>query len=180
MARRAAVVNSEAPKVRVRKTTAARVKAEGKGFEPMDHKAGQDRPRDMPVDGPARLEPAEIEVVDGPNWKDRAEELAFMDEKVTVMVHETEDPNASVVVPTFVNGRSQYFIRGREALVKRKYVEALARAKETRYRQEYYKDANGNDAVRSIPVTALKYPFSVVEDRSTMGRAWLKKVLAEA
>jgi len=145
-----------------------------------DYTIGQDVPRDMPLDGDARIEPQEIEVVGGPVIDDLAPALAFMEEPVDVLVHDSADRNAEPIVETGVNGRVQFFIRGQTQTVKRKFVECLARAKTTTYSQQKYSDANGNDAIRNVPHTALRYPFSVVNDRNPNGAAWLKKVLAEA
>lgn len=144
-----------------------------------DFKVGQDRPRDMPTTGPAQLEPQIVEPVDGPVSKDFLDALKFMDEELTIIVQDTEDKNATPLVETWCNGRSQFFIRGQAQTVKRRYVEVLARSKGTRYRQEHYKDANGNDAIRNIPVTSLRYPFTVIHDPNPNGPEWLKQVLKE-
>lgn len=151
-----------------------------KPIEPMEMQVGQDNPRDMPMDGPARITDPLIEPVDGPNWKDKARELAFMEEIVDVLVHETTDENAEPYPGFGVNGRWQYFERGTQMQVKRKYVERLARAKRTAYTQRNTKDQNGNDAIRHDPHTALKYPFTVVHDPNPRGRDWLRKILSEA
>lgn len=148
-------------------------------FEPMEQQIGQDRPRNMPSTGKARIEPPLIDVVDGPNWKDKADALAFLEENVTIVIMDTSDKNAEFLVPLWVNGRSQYIFRNQPTDIKRKFVEALARAKETTYTQEYYKDANNNNAIRNIPHTALKYPFTILHDANPRGPAWLKKILAE-
>jgi hypothetical protein len=154
--------------------------AKRKMIDTTEHQVGQDKPRDMPSTGEARIEASEIELVDGPDWKKKAEALAFMEEPVEVMVHETADKNAETIVEVFNSGRRQMFIRGQVQTVKRKFVEVLARAKHTVYRQERYKDHEGNDAIRNIPMTALRYPFSIVSDTNPKGRDWLKKILAEA
>lgn len=140
---------------------------------------GQDKPRDLPTDGEARVSARTVELVDGPNWKDKAAALAFMEEEVDVMVHETTEENAPLIVQTWCNGRSQFFIRGQTQKCKRKFLEVLARSKHTAYRHQHYKDANGNDAIRYIPQTALRYPFTVAFDANPKGAAWLRKVLAE-
>lgn len=140
---------------------------------------GQDRPRDMPTSGPAMLEPREIEMVDGPNWKDKAAALAFMEEKVRVMVHDTTDKNESKIVEVWVGGVAQRFMRNVPQVCRRKFVAALATAKNTAYSQEHYKDTGGYDALRNNPHTALRYPFSMIQDPNPMGGAWLAKALAE-
>jgi hypothetical protein len=150
-----------------------------RNLESSAFKVGQDRPRDMPTDGEARLGARVVEVVDGPNWEDKAATLAFMEEEVEVMVHETTEENAPFLVQFWCNGKSQFFIRGQSQKCKRKFLEVIARAKHTSYRQQHYKDENGNDAIRNIPMTALRYPFTVAHDPNPKGAAWLRKVLAE-
>lgn len=118
------------------------------------------------------------EVVDGPLPKGKVEIEAFMNEIVTVVVHDTTDKNASRIVPVSVNGRTQNFIRGIQQRCRRCYVERLARAKETSYQQNL--DPGQGEAVNTLyPHAALSYPFSVIEDGNPDGSAWLRKVLAE-
>ena len=138
---------------------------------------GQDKPRDMPSTGPARNDAPEIEIVDGPQWREKADMEAFMHEHVDVVVHETTDPNAEHIIQVSCNGRNQFFMRGVVQKVRRKFVAVLANAKRTRFTQQTFKDANGNDAIRNVPHTALAYPFDIREDQNPKGRAWLKQLL---
>lgn len=147
--------------------------------EPLEMQIGQDHARDMPVDGDARIDEPLIEPVESANWE-KIGELAFMEEPVTIMVHQSNDKNAEPFPEVGVNGRRQFFIRGEKQVVKRKFVGALARAKQTSFTQQYAKDANGNDTIRNIPSTALRFPFSVLHDPNPRGVEWLRKTLAEA
>lgn len=150
-------------------------------FDTTSVKIGQDKPRDLTVDGDAFLDPPQIEAVkEAAAKREFLDELAFMDEDVKVLVHPTADKNPEPIILLAVHGRSQNFIRGQEIVVKRKYVEALARAKLTVYEQQNYMDDQGVRAIRNLPRTALRYPFSVIHDTNPRGRAWLDKVLAEA
>lgn len=141
----------------------------------------QDRPRDMSTTGDARdsLDERVVEVIDGPNAMSLVENLAFMEERVEVMVQDSTDKNAERVIYVSVGDRRQYFIRGEPQVVRRKFVEQLARAKETRFSQQHYKDANGDDAIRNIPHTAIKYPFSIIRDDNRRGADWLRQVLQQ-
>jgi hypothetical protein len=148
-------------------------------MESNEQQVGQDRPRDMKTTGPARdsLAPLFMEPVREQS-PEKMEELAFMEEEVNVLVHDTTDDQA-VPIPCFQNdGITQYFIRGAEQTAKRKFVEILGRCKLTKYTQEAYKDASGADAFRQIPHTALMYPFVVINDHNK-GRTWLSGILAE-
>jgi len=154
--------------------------AKQKGLETQEHQIGQDHPRDMPASGPIGIEDALIEPVRDKNWRATAEIEAFMEEPVTVMVHESPDDNEQSIVETWCNGRSQFFIRGKQQIVKRKFVGILARAKITKYKQERYIDGNGDEAIRNVPRTTLKYPFQMVSDANPRGMQWLKEALADA
>lgn len=109
-----------------------------------------------------------------------AADLAFAEEKVDVIVHESTDPAAENIVEVFNNGVRQNFIRGQVQTVKRKFVEVLARAKSTGIQTQEYADNVGDRGVRIIRHSALRYPFSVMSDPSPKGAAWLKGILAEA
>lgn len=148
--------------------------------EAEDH-VREEGPRKMKSTGPARqsLEPRLVEPVEHPVSNDKLAILAFMEELVTVHVHDTTDPTAVPVPPVWNDGRSQYFIRGHDQVVKRKFIEVLARCKRTVYSQEKYVDGNGDEGYKQLPHSALLYPFSVVED-TQKGRDWLKRILAEA
>jgi hypothetical protein len=138
---------------------------------------GQLAPLELPESGDANRK---IEPVDGPAAMDQAEALAFMEEPVKVMVHTSADQNAEPIVQTGVNGRTQFFIRGQSQVVRRKFVEALARAKHTAYTQRTEHDyQTGNVIQKMIPRTSLRYPFSVEQDDNPKGADWLRKVLAE-
>lgn len=119
----------------------------------------------------------ELEVLDKPVPKSFMDTEAFMNEVVTVIVHDSTDPNARDVEMVAVNGVTQYFRRGHEQKVKRKYVERLARMKETAYMQNL--DLPGEAVNFMRQRHNLKFPFSVTHDPNPNGPAWLKAVLAE-
>lgn len=120
-----------------------------------------------------------IEAVVALNFKREVFEEAFMNEFVTILVAESADDNVNQMPTPSVNGVIQPIFRGHATRVKRKYVEVLARCKETKYSQ-----------IRSNPMeperidmtarSALAYPFHVVEDKNPVGAAWLSAVMAEA
>lgn len=134
----------------------------------------------MSPTGDAMLDKPDIQIVSGPKWKSLAEELAFMEELVEVVVQTTGEKGAEPIVPVWVNGRLQNFIRGLPVVVKRKYVERLARAKPEAFRNEEYTDAEGNKSVRWPKEASLRYPFAVTRDENPKGIPWLQKILAEA
>jgi len=147
-----------------------------------DHQIGQDADSNMPTTG--QIEHSDLvisnEAPDGPAIADKAAALAFMREPVTIIVSESTDPNAEAMPCVYVNGRPQRFQRGKEQTVKRMFVEALARAKPTAIKTVDAMDADGSRTMKVLRSTGIRYPFSVVEDKNPIGRAWLSKVLAEA
>jgi len=149
-----------------------------KPMETSEQKVGQDTPLEISTTGDAEIEKPDIQIIDGPDFGKKEKALIFLEEPVSIMVHESTDPNDEPVPFVGVNGRNQFFVRGKIQTVKRKFVEALARAKRTRYRTQILKN-EGNVRQKLVPATALRYPFSVMEDVNPNGGAWLKKVLAE-
>ncbi len=142
----------------------------------------QQKTRAMKSTGPAReaLEPIqEVEAVERPVSKDFVEQLAFMEETLLVQVHQSTNPEDETIVEVFCNGRPQRFIRGMKQEVKRKFIEVLARARRTRFGNEKYKDAEGIDAYRYPSNTALRYPFTVLNDPNPRGPDWLRALLQE-
>ena len=121
---------------------------------------------------------ADIEVVDRVLSSDKAEQEKFMNEVVTVMVHESTDQNDAELVQVGINGRTQFFKRGVPQDVRRCYLERLARSKKTSYSQNL-DHILGEQMNNMRSHNALKYPFSVLEDRNPKGSAWLRGILAE-
>lgn len=107
-----------------------------------------------------------------------AADEAFMNEIVTVHVHSSTNENDA---PHFIlncNGVNQPVVRGVDVPIRRKYVEILARMKETKYRQVTPNPASP-EAYEMQAKSGLVYPFSVIRDDNPKGRAWLQNVLAE-
>lgn len=102
----------------------------------------------------------------------------FMNEHVTIMVHSTTDENQPPQVIVNCNGMNQPIIRGYPTTIKRKYVEILARMKETKYNQVTRNPA-APDQIEMVARHGLSYPFDLVEDKNPRGRAWLTNVMAE-
>lgn len=115
----------------------------------------------------------------GPRGQKWLDDMAFANEEVTVMVHESTDKMANPFPEVWVNGRVQRFVRGNEQKVRRCFVEKLARLKKTTYDSLKTKDVDGEDVYRYPQHTALEFPFVVIGD-SEKGKQWLKNILAEA
>ena len=68
---------------------------------------GQDGVVTMANTGEALLERRDIQSVDGPQFKSLADELAFMEEPVTVLVHGSSEKNAEQIVEVGVTRRGK-------------------------------------------------------------------------
>lgn len=121
----------------------------------------------------------DVEPITGVQMSEDAIKLeAFMNEKVIVVVHESTNEEDLEVIQVMVNGISQIIVRGYPTPVKRKYIEALARAKETKYKQ-VQKDASDPSSLVMVPRSALAYPFAIERDDNPNGRAWLRDLIKQ-
>lgn len=112
------------------------------------------------------------------DFRQLAADEAFMNELVEVLVHSSTDENQSPHVILNCNGTNQPIMRGVPTKVRRKYVEILARMKETKYSQVTRNPA-APDQIDMIARHGLAYPFELLNDNNPRGRAWLQNVLAE-
>lgn len=117
------------------------------------------------------------EIIDNPVTMKDAELEAFMNEPVMVTVLSAGKDNEAPYVQVAVNGVMQMFRRDVPIVVKRKYVERLARAKETAYDQDL--DERKGESMNVLQqIKSLRYPFQVNRDDNPRGGAWLRAVLA--
>ncbi len=100
---------------------------------------------------------------------------AFMHDMLLVVVQPSELDEAIELPCVSVNGQNQYFIRGREQWVKRKYVEQLVRSTITTYTQDT-PDSSKLEGIRTIPKKGPKFPFVVLKDPHPDGKAWLENI----
>jgi len=117
------------------------------------------------------------ELIDAPVTMEGLELEAFMNEPVMVTVLSGGKDNEAPYVPVAVNGVTQMFMRDVPMVVKRKYVERLARAKETGYDQTV-DDRLGERMNMLHNRHSLRYPFQVNRDDNPRGAAWLRAILA--
>jgi hypothetical protein len=125
---------------------------------------------------------------------EQADNLAFMEEPVTVMFQPSQLEFASKFVDAFVNGKGiecckigkQDFGRwvevkqvpvGEWVVIKRKYVEVFARAKEIKVRTQVIEHPGENPDNRINRSLVPKYPFSTQGD-TPRGNEWLARIYA--
>lgn len=104
--------------------------------------------------------------------KEEADMRAFMEEKVTFSISETDNPNAPNPVPCGVNGDVRQFYRGRVYTECRKFIDSLiktVRAVKTRQ----IKDAEGVDDTVIDTTFTVAHPITIHDDPSgEKGRRW--------
>jgi hypothetical protein len=100
----------------------------------------------------------------------------FMEEEVEIFMQLSRLEPQSVPVTVTVNGVRQHIFRGVPQVVKRKYLEPLARAVATEYMQTE-EQMNGGELPQAV--TSASYPFSVVQD-SKRGIDWLRQLQRQA
>jgi len=119
-----------------------------------------------------------VQGVEGEDFAKEIELEAFMNEMVLIHVYTDGTAGALEVITPTVNGVNQPIIRGRDQLVKRKYIEALARSRIVTYRQEVA-DPSRPENIQMTAIPNLTAPFVVREDKNPRGRAWLEHILAQ-
>lgn len=148
-----------------------------KTAESEDYQQGQDHPFEF-GEGNEIIQ-AGAETIEDPAFQAKAEYMRFMEEPVRVYIQESNGDFDESSFTIWVNGRPETFTEGQEKTVARKYLEGLARAKKTTYRNSRKTRDDGENFYQYIPRTGVRYPFAVVEDRNPRGRAWLEAVLRQ-
>ena len=147
-----------------------------------DHQQGQNQSHDMPSDRPIERSDFvdQFEVIDTPVPKDTLAAHAFFEELVEIEIPSTGAVEEEAVIQLSCNNVNQFILRDVPTMVRRKYVEILARAKTENITTPEYQDANGNRATRVKKAQGLRYPFRIISDSNPLGASWLKNVLAQA
>lgn len=121
--------------------------------------------------------------------KKYADELAFMEMPVKIRLHPSSDVNAIASFEVRVNGKGgeilvggRWFERtwlpvGEEIIIKRKYLEVIARAKIDSIRTPKMESLAEHPDNRPSRFTSAVNSFSVIEDKSPRGAAWLTDIL---
>lgn len=106
-------------------------------------------------------------------------EESFMEEELEITLPPQKEDSERPYVEVMVNGKRQFMPKGPIIKVRRKYVEVLARMKETEYDQRQT-DPTQPDSIQLVPRTRFVHNFVVHYDpRGDIGAAWLRKIMAE-
>ena len=152
-----------------------------KSFEADEQDLGDPGTADFQMtNGDLELVTPRVTDVSKPEFRDKMRMMEFNKELVKVHIQETQEINADQVFFIGVNGKQEIFKRGEIKVVKRMFVEGLARAKPIRYENKKITDENGDEKYVYPARAGLKYPFSVLEDKNPSGKAWLSHLLRQA
>lgn len=123
---------------------------------------------------------SEILIADASAVGDYAAELAFMEEKVTILLHRGREKNAPTAEMVGVNGVIKWLPVDTPVKIERKFVENLARAQpinvNTRSGESSGDDLTFNHVDRNL---SSLVSFSVLDDPNPRGREWLTRVMRE-
>ena len=149
-----------------------------KGLESEEFKVGQ--PADIVLnDGTLAVGGVSVEAVTSRDMnKTYLDSLAFMEEPVEVMVHETQDANAENPVIVGSNGIFCVFFRGVPRIAKRKFIDGLI-VKSSRVSTPEFTNQAGERSYKITQQSAHKYPFNIVHDPNPKGVEWLRMRLAD-
>ncbi len=121
----------------------------------------------------------DIEPVAEANFKKAAELEEFMNQRLEIVISSDPSQGSIPFATPIVNGINHPIKRGVPTLVKRFFVEALARGKTTRHEQTT-PDASNPQNINMNPITGVVYPFEVRKDPDPRGPAWLDGIRREA
>ena len=127
-------------------------------------------------DSPLETPESEIIAVEGAGAMAYAEQLAFMAEKVEVLVMDSQSPNDTTrLVPIGVNGKQYNLLRGQWTTVPRFVLEILAKAKKESWNFAYRKNGDGSTSDTNQMHRVLRYPHQF-RDKNPKGMAWYDSI----
>lgn len=131
------------------------------------------------LDQPIVRESIEIEPVAAPLTSSDFEEMMFMEELVKIRVEPLQEKNPRKMIDLYVNGKAEWVPVGRPWIMRRKYVEVLARSKPMSVQTKHESaEESLNPQNEVIRTTSSQFPFSVLQD-TPRGIEWLNRLMAE-
>jgi hypothetical protein len=112
---------------------------------------------------------------------DYFKELAFMREKVTVVLNKGRERKAPMYEQFGVNGKIIWIQVNTPTVIERSYLEVMARSQPISIRTE--SGEVPDDALTQNIVhrdQRANFSFSVIEDKNPKGAAWLQKIIRES
>lgn len=172
----------------------APIRRRREGVESAQFDMGQKPPIDMgeAVPGAARPEVPAIEAVHAEALVDgRAEQLAFNEEPVEVMIYPSSEENAPLTVPCWVNGRgAEVFLNGKwqslghlpvgvRLITRRKYAEVLLRAKKDKISTDHQGTEVERPQNKVHRISSAVANIQIVNDRNPKGIEWVRRCMAQ-
>jgi len=131
------------------------------------------------LDQPIIRESIEIEPVVNSLTKSDFDEMMFMEELVKIRVEPLQEKNPRKMIDLYVNGKAEWVPIGRPWIMRRKYVEVLARSKPMSVQTKHESaEESLNPQNEVIRTTSSQFPFSVLQD-TPRGVEWLNRIMAE-
>lgn len=138
-----------------------------------------DRVADLSEYGHLQFE--DLEVVSEKNGLTAAEDAAFMEEPVIIVLELSGDPNAATFEAAHHNGVTQYLERGRPQKVKRKFLYSLLVARKVGVACNFGRKPDGTEFNRVVATPKTTHQVRLLEDKNPKaGMAWVQKVSREA
>ena len=132
-----------------------------------------------PLDVQIDRESIAIEPVVSSLTKNDFAEMMFMEELVKIRVEPLNEKNPRKMIDLYVNGKAEWVPVGRPWIMRRKYVEVLARSKPMSVQTKHESaEESLNPQNEVIRTTSSQFPFSVLED-TQRGIEWLNRLMAE-
>lgn len=127
-------------------------------------------------DSPLEVPDGEIIPVEGPGAMAYADELAFMAEKVEVLIMDSSNVNDTTrLVPIGVNGKTYNLLRGKWTSVPRFVLEILAKTKREAWSFSYKKNGDGSTSDTNQMHRILRYPHQF-KDKNPNGMKWYDSI----
>jgi hypothetical protein len=139
-----------------------------------------DTAAEISLEGEAAITRDEIAIQPESGFSEKAAKLAFDQEPVKIIIHPDMSPTPEDPVMVSVNGRAVFIRRNEPTIVKRMYVEQLARAKTGIVSQPNANSQEPSEVNKLRVANSLRYPFSVLEDRNPKGARWINDVMRQA
>lgn len=139
---------------------------------------------DLDVDAKPDILVADPELLKQRAKTDYLDELAFNEEFMTIYLYRGSEEFAPDAHQFWVNGKGVTVPVEQKVMIRRKYVEIMARSQPFKIKTTVIKPAAGNenDGVKNLwqRYKSDQFPFTVIQDKNPLGAAWLEGIRREA
>ena len=118
-----------------------------------------------------------ITSIDSMEFIEKAEQMAFDNENIEIMVMPSASTYPDHTFFVGVNGIQRLIVRGQKQWLPRRYVEVLLRAKVSTYGNFETRNVTTNELEVKNPETkSHRYPLQILTDKNPLGPKWLNRV----